>query len=109
MIFPNGKTITVERPADTDSGGDPLGPPVRHDIDGVAIAPGTSSTNTDHRETAIGTVTLYCPAGADIRVGDRVKLPGDTINYAVQGIPESWESAWVPWFAGVVVEVRGVK
>lgn len=109
MKFPYGATIIVERPADKNSDGDPLGPPVPHTIEHVAIGPGPSNTDNDRRETAISTVTLYCPAGADIRSGDRVVLPGDDTSYAVEGAPQVWESPWVAWDAGVVVTLRGVK
>lgn len=110
MRFPHGQTITVLRPATRDEHGDPQGAPAPHTITGVAIAPGETETDFDRRETAVVEVTLYCPAGADIKAGDRVLLPGDSITYAVDGQPKVWPpSPWTGWQPGIDVRVRGVK
>lgn len=109
MKFPYGRTITVIRPAERDTNGDPLSPPDPHSVDGVAIGWGETSTNYDGREATVTDITLYCPAGADIRAGDRVDLD-DGNRYIVDGQPKVWgPSPWTGWDPGVVVALKGVK
>lgn len=109
MKFPHGQTITVKRPAKRSATGDPTAPASDHVVEGCAIAWGSGSADTDRRETAVNTVTLYCPDGADIEFGDRILLPGTDTVYALEGQPERWHSPWTGWNPGVVVTLKGVK
>lgn len=110
MRFPYGQTVTVTRPAERDSHGDPTGPPIPHQLPGCAIGWGETSTDHDRRETAITGLTLYCPPESDIRAGDRVTLPGDTTTYLVDGRPLDWgPSPWTGWEPGIVVRLKGVE
>lgn len=94
----NGETITIVRP----------GPPTRdvygNDVPGLAaeimvsgcgIAPqgGSGSGSTEivqGRDTVIVGLTLYAPAGTDIRATDRIRVAG--VLYEVDGQPGRFRS-----------------
>ncbi|MET8648414.1 hypothetical protein [Nocardia aurea] len=93
-----------------DEHGDPIAAPAPHTIAEVAITPAETETDHDGRETAVVELNLYCPTGADIQIGDRVQLPGDTTTYVVDGKPKVWGPCpWTGWDPGIDVHVRGVK
>jgi len=113
-MLASGDTVTVKRPAKRDRTGDRTAPPVPHQIQGCAIAPETgssaasSSTDTDaQRATVVSWRYLYCPAGADIEIGDAVILPSGR-TFLVEGEPAEWKSPFTGWQPGIVVRLRGV-
>ncbi len=112
MMFPQGLTVTVVRPADLDAYGDPSGEPTEHDLEGVALAPrvggpGTASADLEDRgrEGVRAGLTLYAEVGADIVRTDlvRIDLAGFEGLYRVDGDPAPWVSPFDGWEAGVEV------
>lgn len=87
----NGDTVTIVRPGPPTRdayGNDVAGSPVEVTVSGCGIAPrggtGTGSTEiVQGRDTVIVGLTLYAPAGTDIRATDRVRVAG--VLYEVDG------------------------
>lgn len=78
--------------------------PTRTDIDGVAVAPRTSGEEHAGRTAVIVGLTLYLPAGADMRATDRVVARGST--YEVVGDPAVWVSPYTGAQPGIEVAVE---
>src|SRR5690606_21170912 len=79
-LLPHGETVTIVRPGpptQDEYGNDVPGTPVEIDVPGCGVAPRTSSEITDARDTVIVGLTLYAPAGTDLRATDRVRVGGE--------------------------------
>ena len=91
-MFPFGPTVTVLRDSapGVDAYGDPLpGTVERIDIPKCGVAPRYSTEPTERgRQGVIVGLSLYAPAGADIRSTDRVEVAG--LAYAAEGEPGAW-------------------
>lgn len=107
VYFPGGETVTVIRPARRDRVGDAPAAPSPHTIDGCGINWQSTTENNDRRETVLSTVEVFCPVGADIKAGDRVRLPNGG-TYIVDGLPAPWQNPFTGWQPGVVVRLKGV-
>lgn len=106
-MFTAGETVTVIRPGGQDRTGDGV-TDARFDVEGCAII--QQSTADDRgsadRRAAVTTIELLCPAGADVRRGDKVKI-GD-VTYLVDGQPWTPHSPFTGWEPGLNVRLRGV-
>lgn len=115
MFFAGGETVTVIRPATRDRVGDP-GAATTYTIDGCGIAQTSTigvsnaqqSAVSDHRQSVVTAVELMCPPGADIRAGDKVRLPNGK-TYLVDG--QHWQphNPFTGWEPGVVVKLKGTS
>lgn len=62
-----------------------------HGVEGCSVQPASTSTDRgDARMSASESVTVYAPPGADIEEGDRIVCRLG--EFAVDGIPQRWES-----------------
>lgn len=104
--YPHGVTVTVRRPGGTDHNGDPT-PGTEHTIAGCAVAPRTSSENTDLRDTVIRGYTLYAPYAADIQPTDQIELPDETV-WQVDGDVGRWASPYTGRRPGLEVALTRV-
>jgi len=102
----NRHTVTVVRPGVVDYLGDPS-PGTEFQLDGCVLAPRGSSEVNDFSQTVLEDVTLFCPAGADVRASDLVRWNGRT--YSVQGTPSVWESPFSDWTPGQQVALTRVE
>lgn len=60
-------------------------------ISGCSVQPSGTTLTQDGRVLGISdSFTLYMPANADVREGDRVEFDGEI--YAVIGVPKPWQS-----------------
>lgn len=60
-------------------------------ISGCSVQPSGTTLSQDGRVLGISdSFTLYMPANADVKEGDRVVFDGDT--YSVIGVPKPWQS-----------------
>jgi len=107
-MFSAGETVTVIRPAARNRVGDRTGEPVEHTIDNCGINQSSTSEVTDRRETTVTGVELMCPPRADIRAGDKVRLPSGSV-YEVDGEPWTPHNPFTAWEPGCIVRLRGVK
>lgn len=106
-----GITITVERPLGRDEYGDPIdGEPERHAISGCAVAPRTTSEiDAPGRTGVIVGLTLYTPAGADLKRQDIVIIDDGDPNpgrWEVEGEPGEWRNPYTGLRAGIEVALR---
>lgn len=105
-----GETITVVRPATTtDRYGNAISDwtsATRTDIDGCAVAPRSSSEDNIGRQAVIVGLTVYAPAGADIRPTDRLEVRGD--DYEVDGDVGDWRNPFTGSRPGLEVPVKRV-
>lgn len=116
-MFTAGETVTViRRTTSRDRTGDPTGVEVQHTIDNCGIAQTETSAATSSRATAsdgerrssvITNVELMCPPRADIRAGDKVRLPNG-VTYEVDGEPWTPHNPFTAWEPGCIVKLRGV-
>lgn len=88
-------TITVERPNHVTQRGSSVPTfdgvtPVT--VSGCSVQPGGSSLNVSQARVNATTslVTVWCPCGTDVQAGDRITIGGT--RYAINGIPQVWES-----------------
>jgi hypothetical protein len=96
--LPHGETVTIVRPGpptQDEYGNDVPGAPTEIAVPGCGVAPrdGNSAGSnelTQARDTVIVGLTLYAPAGTDLRATDQVRVDGDL--YEVQGRPGSFRS-----------------
>jgi len=113
-MFAHGKTATIVRqvPGGTDEYGDPIpGTTIRVDVPGCGWAPrsagaGPSSEDIHDRgrQGVIVGLTLYMPAGTDLRHTDQVELEG--LLYDVEGDPGEWRNPLSGREAGLEVALR---
>jgi hypothetical protein len=110
--WPPGETVTVRRAAREN---DPYASsPTRLDwttvtevrITGCGVAPRSSTEPVvqGRSEVLIG-LTLFLPAGSDIRALDRVVVRG--VVHDVDGDPSVWRSPLTGWAPGL--EVRAIR
>jgi hypothetical protein len=81
-------TVTVLRGRTRDNWGNLQGTDTETPVSGCSVQPLGGVEQTDRGELVVTNVTLFAPAGADIRATDRVRWLDDV--YAVNGPPESW-------------------
>lgn len=94
----NGETVTIVRPGPPTHdayGNDVPGAPVEIDVPGCGISPRSANAAggteiVQGRDTVITGLTLYAPAGTDLRATDRVRIAG--VLYEVEGQPGSFRS-----------------
>lgn len=73
---------------------------------GCGLAPRGSSEVVQGRDTVITGVTLYAPAGTDLRATDQVRVGG--VLYDVDGLPGVFASPFTGSSGPVVAELRVV-
>lgn len=95
-------------PAGIDEYGDPTSvTTVRVELPGAFVAPRESSDLSDRgRAGVIVGLTLYTPAGTDIRHTDRFDVDG--ILYEVDGEGAVWDHPFSGWRPGVTAALRRV-
>ena len=115
MMLPYGITVTVERPADTDRYGNPLGLAV-HTVEGCAIAPGGSTEATEAAAgSGSGTVEwdvdlLSTDPAADVAAQDTVLVATGPYagRYSVHGKPKFYANPWTNR-GGTLARLKGVS
>lgn len=80
--------------------------PARTEVPGCAVAPGTSSEENAGRTAVIAGLTVYLPAGADVRPADRIEIRG--VVYDIDGEPGDWRNPFTDTRAGLEVALRRV-
>lgn len=89
-------TITVIRPGEKDMRGTTVPDwsatvATEHQITGCSFQPAGTSLTLDGRVLGISDgATCYCPEGADVQEGDRIRFDGKT--YTINGAPRKWKS-----------------
>lgn len=105
-----GETITVLRPGSTTDRYDNVvadwTAPTRTDITGCAVAPRSTSEENIGRQAVIIGLTVYTPAGADIRPSDRVEVRGDV--HEVDGEIGDWRNPFTGTRPGLEVQLKRV-
>jgi hypothetical protein len=81
-------TVTVLRGRTRDNFGNLQGSDTGTDVTGCSVQPASSSEQTGTGELVIRNVTVFMPAGTDVRVTDRVQWRDHV--YAVDGEPAHW-------------------
>ncbi|GAA2108182.1 hypothetical protein [Streptomyces synnematoformans] len=113
--LPHGETVTVVRPGpptQDEYGNDLPGVPTETEVAGCGIAPrdgnGAGGNEiTDARDTVIIGLTLYAPAGTDLRATDQVRVGG--ILYDIDGEPGWFTSPFTGSFGPVVAALERVS
>ncbi len=100
-------TVTVTRSGVVDLRHGKQGPDTKHDIDGVGVDLSGGTEVVENGIRIVSDAALYCPPGADIRIGDHVRLP-DGDRYRVVRKPAPWTSLYTGRTFGVVVHVKAV-
>lgn len=101
-------SVTVSRAGVVDLRHGTRGPDSTHTVDGVGVdLSGGREVIDEHGQRFEDDAALYCPPGADIRIGDRVRLP-DGDQYRVTRKPEHWTSLYTGRAAGVRVYMKAV-
>lgn len=94
----------------TPGGHDAYGDPVEstettRQLDGCAVAPRTSTDARGRgRPGTVEGLTLYCPAGSDIRSGDHVEVAG--VRYEIDGEIGVWASPFGGSVDGLEVALK---
>ncbi len=105
VSFLFGKTITVVRssPGGVDQYGDLVsGTTTSTAIAGCAVAPRYSSEPVERgRNGVIVGLSVYAPAGSDIRYTDAITI--DSVSYRIDGEPASWSNPLTGSAPGVEV------
>ena len=87
-------TVTVERPATKEARGARVADwsgATRTEVAGCWVGNASSSSDpSDQGRAATTRLTLYAPAGTDVRRGDRVTYAGT--RYAIDGEPLAYQS-----------------
>lgn len=88
------QSVTRIRPGTKESRGTPI-PDWNHvstaTINGCSVQPTTTDLSMDGRVLGLSeSFTLYMPANADVKEGDRIRYRNET--YVVRGIPRPWFS-----------------
>ncbi|MFQ6194872.1 hypothetical protein [Streptomyces sp. NPDC000405] len=106
--FPFGETVTVLRAGATGRdiyGNDLPGPAVEQLVRGCVIAPaGTPDEVTGGRDTVTEALTVYLPAGTDVRPTDRMRIRGEV--FEVHGAVTAHRSPFTGQGAGVHLTAR---
>ncbi len=94
MSFPAGETVTLIRRGPVSGrdgfGNDVYGPDVEIDVSGCAVAPTAGSEDVQARDQVAGHLTVWLPAGTEVRATDRARVRGEV--YEVTGPSQSWRS-----------------
>lgn len=89
------QTITRLRPATITSRGSTIydwSDPDELEIPNCSVQPASTSLSQDGRVQGISDgLTVYAPAGADVRAGDRIRYAGNV--YTINGDPLIWPGA----------------
>jgi hypothetical protein len=110
----NGEMVTIIRPGpptQDEYGNDVPGAPVEIEVPGCAIAPrdgsGAGSNElTQARDTVIVGLTVYAPAGTDLRSTDQMRVRGEL--YEVDGEAGAFRSPFTGASGPVVAALRRV-
>lgn len=107
--FPAGETVTIIRPGPPTRdayGNDVAGPAAELDVPGCAVAPRTSSEDVQARDQVIEGLTVWMPAGTDVRPTDRVRRAG--VLYEIDGDAGRWSSPFTGFTGPVQVSLSRV-
>lgn len=107
--FPQGETVTLIRPGPPTQdayGNDVAGAATEIDVTGCAVAPASSSENVAARDQVSQGLTVWLPAGTDVRPTDRMRVRG--LLYAVDGSMSEWHSPFTGFDGPVQVSVTRV-
>lgn len=108
--FPAGETITVVRPGSvvgTDGyGNDVRGADVETDVAGCVVAPRASTENVEARDQIVEGLTVWLPAGTDVRATDKIRRGG--VLYEIDGAPGAWRSPFTSLAAPTQVSLTRV-
>ncbi|MFT9821150.1 hypothetical protein [Lysinibacillus sp. NPDC056185] len=114
MRFPAGETVTVLRAnLVTDRYGNEVwdwSDPDRTLVPGCAVAPrrtGAAEVTDLGRQGVIVGLTVYAPAGTDIRPSDRMEVGGRV--YEVDGESGTWASPFTGWAPGIEVALKQME
>lgn len=78
------------------------------EIEGVAIAPGTSTeTRTENRTTISSGMSLYCSPGMDVKPDDRIRARSGL--WEVDGEVADWRNALTGWNPGAEFSLKKVE
>lgn len=104
--FPAGETVTIIRPGPPtrdEYGNDVVGAATEIDVPGCAVAPRTSSEDVQARDQVIEGLTVWMPAGTDVRPTDRVRRGG--LLYEIDGEAGAWSSPFTGFRGPVQVSL----
>lgn len=105
--YPTRYTVGVaHREVTTNGFGDEIetvGDPEPMSVFGWYVGGGYEGRPDGHVYQVEWDATMYAPTEADIRMGDRVHLPGAG-EFVLVGEPSSWDNN--PWFQPGLVEAR---
>jgi hypothetical protein len=107
--FPAGETVTIVRtgtPTQDQYGNDVAGSPTEIDVPGCAVAPRTSNEDVTGRDQVIEGLTVWMPAGTDVRPTDRVRRAG--VLYDIDGDAGAWTSPFTGFAAPVQISLARV-
>ncbi|MGW5267252.1 hypothetical protein ACWEQ4_01245 [Rhodococcus sp. NPDC003994] len=111
LTFPAGSMLTVLRDGDgsTDVHGDPIGGETEHEIGPCSVPKQNTPVDDDARNPrAAVSAKVRCPAGDDVRRGDRIRFPDGQIGKVVS-LPATARNpftGWVPHQTFTVKEVQ---
>lgn len=100
--FPHGETVTIVRPGTPTQdqyGNDVPGAATEISVPGCAVAPRASSEDVQARDQVVEGLTVWMPAGTDVRPTDRVRRGG--LLFEIDGEAGEWNSPFTG-FAGPV-------
>lgn len=92
--FPHGETVTVIWPGTStvdDYGNDVPGEPTEQDVDGVAVAPRTSSEDLQARDQVIVGLNVWMPPGAPV-LSTVCQMRVRGVLYEIDGEPGSFKN-----------------
>lgn len=109
MQFASGHTLARIRTAGTDRYGDPL-PEERTEIHGCGVAPTTTDSVEDFRQSVTTGYQVMLPPGYTVDATDLFELPAPfgTPNdkWKVVGEVQPWVSPFSGWAPGTIVHLR---
>lgn len=109
MTYPFGQTVQVLDGSVTGEdadGNDVRTFPVKATLLNVVVAPAGTNELLDAQETVTWDLDLYPPPDASIAPTDRVVIDG--VTYAVDGMPQQWQSPFSGWQPGGYVRLTEV-
>lgn len=115
-MFPlaNGETVTRERgqlvpdPYSREATKRVWTDPDLLELEGVAIAPSSSTeTTTEDRTSTTTAMSLYAAPGVDVLPQDRIRARSGL--WDVEGEVADWKNAFTGWNPGVEFRIRKVK
>lgn len=108
MTYPYGTPTTIVRRVKSstpDAFGNDVFTEVREDVTAQAFSSGTSTEQTQGRDTIIARPRVSYPPGTDLSGLDAVIVDG--VQYEVEGRPRAPMSPFTGWQPGVVVNLKG--